>query len=563
MTRLGQRGSDGFRFVLGASCIAAALCGSAAAQAQAIAVGNAIKLSEESKGWAEVTSAVVPPGRNPACPDGQLLISAAYSTMSIKLDGSNAKIWPLPKASNDPKIHGEISRPWVIHDQHMVSLRDGSVLQSIEAITWNDNFSPRPAWWSWTKDFPLKGQSVPGGRATIYLYRTWDCGATWALIGEVDAGRLAVKEILGIPGKEQPIATAGPFLRVHAALTPIPGLCGTPRRYSKADTRTNFSEGGGWDGHYLYSDPSTGNLVLTTPCAYGSKEIDKQHGQFLWLASRDGGASWYVTRHTDQFGTFRMPVTSDGEGGVVTLYSVVGSFRLQRFGADLAPQQWLDYRSGPIVAPVTPDKRTPEQRSAAQVESHVWAAPILAPARGPGGAVKLGVWNWINNGTVLAYDIYRVSANGSNVRKIDTIRATEPNGDVVEAMFVDGPIDRSADLLYWIERIPRQGEPNQFRIRYQLYVGEAPVLPQPGTLTLANGQPYTWEWKKIFIGEYMGGASYVGADGTIHFAAPWVQNGALYLNTVALSPQAEKAALAGRKLAVEFQSTNPPWRLSR
>jgi hypothetical protein len=61
----------------------------------------------------------------------------------------------------------------------------------------------------------------------------------------------------------------------------------------------------------------------------------------------------------------------------------------------------------------------------------------------------------------------------------------------------------------------------------------------------------------------MGGASYVGADGTVHFAAPWVQNGALYLNTVALSPQVQSAVLAGGKLAVEFQSTNPPWRLAR
>ncbi len=529
-------------------------------------VGDAIKLSEENKGWAEVTSAIVPPGRNPACPEGRLLISAAYNTMSVKLDGSDPKIWRLPKASGDPKVHGETTKPWIIHDQHMVSLRDGGVLQSIEAITWNDNLSPRPAWWNWTKDFPLKGQNVPGGRGTIYIYRTSDCGATWSLVSEVDAGRLAVKDHSGISGKDQP-PPRPTFYQAHARRAPTPGLCGTPRRFSKADTRTNFSEGGGWDGHYLYSDPSTGNLVLTSLCAYGTNEIDKQAAQFLWLVSRDGGSSWYVARHTDEFNTFRMPVTSDGEGGAVTLYAVGGqggpSFRLQRLSRDYPPHQWLDYRDGPIIAARSPDKRTPELRAAAQIETHVWAAPILAPARAPGGGLKLGVWNWVNNGTVLSYDIYRAAANGTNIRKIDTIRAAEPNGDVVEAMFVDGPLDRPADLLYWIERIPRAGEPNHFRIRYQLYVGEVPVLAQPGTLTLANGQPYTWGWKKIFIGEYMGGASYVGADGTIHFAAPWVQNGALYLNTVALSPEAQRAAAAGRKLTVEVMASPPPWQQTR
>ena len=86
---------------------------------------------------------------------------------------------------------------------------------------------------------------------------------------------------------------------------------------------------------------------------------------------------------------------------------------------------------------------------------------------------------------------------------------------------------------------------------------------QPGTLTLANGQPYTWGWKKAFVGEYMGGASYLSADGTLHFAAPWIQNGALYINTVAISAQAQRAAGAGSKLATEIRRTPPPWQLGR
>jgi hypothetical protein len=534
------------------------ITGPGLAQAPAVTIGDAIRLTEEGSGWAEVTSVVVPPGRNPACPDGRLLISASYNTISAKLDGSDRKIWRLPKATSDPKLHGETAQPWVIHDQHMVLLRDGSVLQSIEAVTWNDNLKPRPSWWNWTKDFVLKTHNIPGGRGTIYMYRSADCGGSWTLVGEVDAGRLPVKEFRGIPGKDEPTAKRGPFLRALAARQPTPGLCGTPRRFSKSGNRVNFSESGGWDGHYLYSDPSTGVLILTTPCAYGSGEIDKQLSQTLWLVSRDNGATWTVTRQTDQFGQFRMPVTSDGAGGVVTLYGVGGeggpSFRLQRISGEYAAHTWLDYRDGPIISVQSGDKRSAEQKAAAQVETHVLTSPILAPARPPGGGAKVGVWSWDNNGTVLATHIYRANANGTNIRRIDTIRAVEPTGDVIEPAFVDGPLVRPIDLLYWIERIPRRSEPNHFRIRYQLYAGDAPVLAQPGTLTLASGQPYTWGWKKVFVGEYMSGASYIGPDGTLHFVASWVQNGGLYINAVGLSLQTQQAALAGRKLGIQVLS---------
>ena len=74
----------------------------APASAQTVAIGNAIMLAAERSGWAEVTSVVIPPGQNPACPDGRLLISASYNTMSLKLDGTDRKVWRLPKASPDP-----------------------------------------------------------------------------------------------------------------------------------------------------------------------------------------------------------------------------------------------------------------------------------------------------------------------------------------------------------------------------------------------------------------------------------------------------------------------------
>ena len=542
------------------------------AQTPSVTVGDATKLAEEGSGWAEITTAIVPPGRSRACPDGRVLISDSYRTMSAKLDGSDSKVWRLPKASNDPKIHGESVAPYVIHDQHMVSLRDGSVVLTVEAVTWNDDLRPHPVWWNWTQEYPLKYKRVPGGRGTIYVYRTVDCGATWSLISTIDAAILAVKEPHGIPAKDNPVATRGPFVRAYAALPATPGLCGTPRRYDVADQKGTpppvgkRSDAGGWDGHYLYSDPSTGMLVLTVPCVYGTSDVGKHLSQELWIASRDGGKSWYVTRQTEQFGTFRMPVTSDGEGGVVTLYAAEGeggpSFRLQQIAGDFAPNRWLDYRDGPIIALQGSDRRTAEQKQAAQVDSNIWTAPVLAPARSPGRGIKVGVWKWLN-GTKLVYDIYRVDAKGVNARLINTVTGVEPDSDALEAMFVDGPLDHPVDLLYWIERIPKQGAPNDFRIRFQLYAGEAVALGQPGTLTLAQGGAYTWGYKKAFIGEYMGGGHYVGTDGTLHFVAPWVQNGGLYMNTVALSPLSERAAVAGRKLQIQTLRTLPPWSLAR
>ena len=544
----------------------------AVAQTASVLVGEAIRLTNEGSGWAEVTSAIVAPGRNPACPDGRLLVTRSYQTISVKLDGTDVKSWALPKASSNPSVHGEPVQPHVIHDQHMVSLKDGGVLQSIEAITWNDNLQPRPPWWNWTSDYPLKGKLAAGGRATIYIYRTTDCGATWALISEIDAGRLPVKDIRGLPSNDAPVATRGPYLRAHAARSPTVGLCGTPRRFAGVAATGNMpavpkhAEGGGWDGHYLYSDTATGNLILTTPCYFGTDEIGKHSVQRLWIVSRDGGMNWHVARHTDQFNTFRMPVTSDGQGGAVTLYTTGGqggpSFRLQRLVGLSAPHQWLDYRDGPILAPITNDTRTAEQKAAAQFESHVWAAPILTPARGATSMVKAGVWRWIN-GSRLVYDIYRVDVNGTNVRRIDTLTGLEGDSDVMEAMFVDGPPDRPLDLLYWIERIPKTVGPNDFRIRFQVYAGEIPMLATPGTLTLANGQPYVWGYRKVFAGEYMGGGSYIGEDGTLHFVAPWVQNGALFVNTVAVPATAQRMAQSGRKVPIDVMATRPPWRATR
>jgi hypothetical protein len=542
------------------------------AETATVRVGDAVKLAEESDGWAGVTTAIVAPGRNQDCLDGRILISEGYLTMSAKLDGSDRRIWRLPKASGDPEIHGETASPWIIHEQHMVSLRDGGVVQTVEAVTWNDDLRPHPAWWSWTQEYPLKGKSISGGRGTIYVYRTDDCGATWALISEIDAARLAVKEPRGIPTKDNPIATRGPFLRAYTTLPPTPGLCGTPRRYDVSDQIgapppvAKKSEAGGWDGHYLYFDPNTGVLVLTVRCACGTKDVGQHLNQELWIASRDGGRSWYVTRQTDQFGMFRMPVTSDGQGGVVTLYSVEGeggpSFRLQRIASDFAPHRWLDYRDGPIIALQAPARRTADQKQAAQVETYDWAAPVLAPARGPGRGIKAGVGKWLN-GTRLVYDVYRVDANGANAARIDSVTGLGADADALEAIFVDGPLDHPVDLFYWIERVPRQDGPDDSRIRFQIYAGEAAALAQPGTLTLAQGRSYTWGYKKAFIGEYMGGGSYIGADGTLHFVTPWAQNGALYMNTVALSPQSERAALAGRKLAIETVRALLPWPLSR
>lgn len=192
------------------------------AEPAALAVGEAIRLSADRKAWAEVTSAIVRPGLNPGCIDGRLLVSASYITISTKLDGTDRRMWRLPKASADPKVHGETIQPWVIHDQHMVALKDGSVLLSVEAVTWNNNISPHPLWWDWSVDYPLKGKSAPGGRATIYMFRTPDCGTTWSLMSEIDAAMLPVKSVADIVSKPN-------FARLLSTRPPQVGLCGVPR----------------------------------------------------------------------------------------------------------------------------------------------------------------------------------------------------------------------------------------------------------------------------------------------------------------------------------------------
>ena len=120
------------------------------AQAQDLKVtaGNAVHLGMH---WAEITTAAVGPGENRHCRDGRLFFTDGYGVMATGLDGQLV-VWPDTKKSPNPRLfeYRETFDPHVIHDNHLVKLQDGSLLHTVEAITWNDNLSPKPSWWELT-----------------------------------------------------------------------------------------------------------------------------------------------------------------------------------------------------------------------------------------------------------------------------------------------------------------------------------------------------------------------------------------------------------------------------
>ena len=209
--------------------------------AQSVSIGDAMDLGANFK---EATVVAYGVNENRQCKQGRLIFANAGQVILSDLNGNRI---PLPdgKPTIEMPFKAEDGTFTLTLDNHLVKLKDRSLVLSIVGITWNDNIHPHPYWWEMTKNFELKGRKIPGGRGIAYFFRSEDCGMKWERVGEIDAAKLPV-----------PLAQSD----ADSVSVTKNGYFAVPRLKSEEGV---FSQpAGGWDGHYLYADPYTGHLFF-------------------------------------------------------------------------------------------------------------------------------------------------------------------------------------------------------------------------------------------------------------------------------------------------------------
>lgn len=490
---------------------------------RSVSVTDAIDLGTS---WAEVTMEAMGPGEHSACPNGRLFFATLNRVLATTLDGD-----PEALAANPWKASfRETFEPVKIYDNHLIKLKDGSLLYTFEGGTWNDNLSPRPDWWDWTVDYPAKGYSRAGARSIIYVFRSQDCGTTWSALAPIDAAKLVV-----------PDPSTG---------DDVEGLCGIPRRWENHEDHCDGKKCaslGGWDGHFAYADPYNGDAYLSTPCSYGTDTVNKYKGLGLLLRSTNRGDSWTVLASKEGVYVWRSPLISV-QDRVAFAYAKGKSILLRTFGSSDGS---VDLANATTVKQLSSSEGTTTTKT--KLNTHVWRFRSLAHTS-TGFLISVPMYE----DGALTYGIFHVAKDGSSPQSVGTIRAlykipilkpqqgSSPRmsswrrGDTIHGTFIPGRAGDNRSVFYWLESHDTSPD-SVFRVRFQLYENQTAVLKTPGTLTIENGHSYSYPYEpgeSKFVGDYMGGAVYRGADGSRNFVAAWSESGKLRFNTISVTYQA-------------------------
>lgn len=485
---------------------------------QSISVGDAVQVFPPHSGWAEVTTAAYGPGENSSCPNGRLFFGAGDTIAATDLTGQLAT---LPGNAPNPwsATLNETYPPYIIYDNQLVKLQTGELVYTFEGVTWNDNVNPHPSWWNYTATYPLKGKLYPGGRGNIYVYRSSDCGAAWIHVSDIDAAKLNVPTTLADANSPAAVDTVG--------------LCGAPRL---KHTGINYSEAGGWDGHYLYADPYSNHLYLSTICIYGDATVGNEYWEGLLITSQNKGNTWSVIAYSTnvpQMWLWRTPLSSNNAGkigyafedGISQTKMVV--FDNTATSVDLSTAVTVaSFTGGSLPSAIKTD-------TAGMIAYPTLVGDNLNPARfylaqpsvQPNGEVTFNFYN--TNGT-------------SSVQTGETLHPVTTGGSTFHGTLVDPRPDSTLSVFYWTDVSP--ASPNTYRERFQVFSHGEPLLAAPGELTLFANHAYSYAYESgQFMGDYYSGATYVDSHGNINFVCPWNENGALVFNTIVIGPPVERA----------------------
>lgn len=394
----------------------------------------------------------------------------------------------------------------------MLALPDGSIIHTVEGVTWSDDVpDPKPTWWEQSIEFPAKNilPGRAGARGAIWVFRSTSCGDTWTLAGKVDAATLQVEDpVTGLP--------AGP-------------RCGTLRPQEANGVKV--SDVGGWDGHYLGLDPHSGRLVISTPCVFGTGLNSVSAFQIL-VVSDNLGETWTSNVSLPQ-NFWRAPVAPANDGKWAYAWSTGSSIRLaiddpvkgtfsksilvasllrvagskDTFVMNPSSQQEVDMAVNPVPVgtfiPSTGGVAQPLIRNIVQVSSAIWSGTTKA----------------------LTYRIINIDPTSGAPTVVSNIQSSVSGQSVLFGTFLQG---RRVSLFHWFEEVG----PGRYRVRYQAYHrGKALLLGKfgtqaPRTILNADGSihEFTAQDDK-FNGDYMKGSHILEAGGMERFILVWTENG--------------------------------------
>lgn len=433
-------------------------------------------------GMQEATVAVIPPNTFQRCLDGRLVFGSGRMLRSVSLTPGHAPFsYDLLPDMRHPK---DLATPYIILDNHITAFTD-FLVYTVEGVIWRDNISPHPSWWDDTRTYPLKGLSVPGGRAAIFVFQSNTCGETWRLTSVVDAAELEVRN----PVTQQ--------MEV--------GYCGVPR----IDRLKKASSAGGWDGHYLYRDVSgPGYYLITTTCASG-----KGRSPGLLLVSSGGYPDWRVLQQYDKPDSFwRVPIAQLSNQTLGVAYHQNGNLILDVARSPYTLRYFEPIATIPVSWPARLNLNNMGLNASMYGYFNLAAATVLDKiTRKPKEGFTVA--SFMNDNDDAIYNLYfqTPEVNPGPLKPFATIRAATKGSNPLQGTLVQSASPGMSSIFYWVEELSK----GQFQMRFQPFIQNVAV-GTPRTISSKFSTPG-------FTGDYLGGTSYYSNNGT-HFFLSWSES---------------------------------------
>ncbi|MCJ7512179.1 MAG: NBR1-Ig-like domain-containing protein [Anaerolineales bacterium] len=461
---------------------------------------------QTTEAYAEIASAVIPEGVNPACPQGKVFIAAADNNFpgilsaDLTQSGQTLNVTALSASAfsispDDTFGSADILITTLPKGGLLVVLQGGSVAP----------LTPKPAWWDvYSKDPNTDPSWTDGIRGALHLWRSFDCGTSWERLPDIDSASSSI----------------------------FSGQCGVPQAdKNKAPRR------GGFDREEIYVDPWTGRIFLTTGCMGGGYGSYAAFHAGVIFSSTDNGSTW--TAAADTLTRATPIVMTSTPNGRLYLAQCVYDDAIQGYPTTL---YWMDPPWTAVEGGVQiffGDKTDPGSRcqqlpdaskagsAAYTLSAKVIQARVLPPSLSRVHSDALGdtlriafpaVLNWRQVARIV--NVHIGPDDSVVALPVRSIQAEDSAGDVILANFVE--TDRfqlkqetNPSMLYWLE----SNGAGQLFARFAL-VDDAVKWSPAGDLSRLGGVRDAWTPTGDFVGDYMKGAFFF-QDTQVNFLGAW------------------------------------------